>query len=282
MIQARRSSGSKLTLVILLLASLTIITLDFRGYTSGIVGKAKAVAHEAFMPLQAGVSGALRPVGSYFDGVFQTGALSQENQRLRSENASLREKLLSTSAMREQLRQITSLERLPFAGSIPKVTAQVISGSNSDFESTIELNKGTSSGIAVGMPVAGSGGLLGTVIDVWRSGSTVRMLTDPRSSVGVRLGAGGPYAMVAGTGNARLLTVDYVAPGTKLAKGTPVYTSGLNSAIFPPGIPVGSITSVSGTTNASGDESVQATLYASLTGIQYVDVLQWVQGTTRP
>ncbi len=271
--------GSRITLIILALATLTIITLDFRGYTSGVVGKAKSIAHEALQPFQVGVTDTLKPIGSYLDSIFQTGALVRENQQLRLENSSLRQKLLSTAYTREQLQQISALEKLPYVGSIPVVIAPVISGASSNFESTVELGKGTSSGIAVGMPIVGYGGLLGTVIDVWSSGCTVRLLSDPRSVIGVRVGANGHYAMVAGTGNGGKLTVDYIAPGTQLPVGTPIYTSGLNGAIFPPGIPVGYVSKITGTTNASGDESVQATMYAHLSGFQYVGILQWVQGS---
>ncbi len=279
MSRPKRYPGSRIILTILVLATLTIITLDFRGYTSGVVGRAKSIAHDVVQPFQVGVTDMLRPVGSYLDSIFQTGSLIQENQQLRSENSFLRQKLLSTAYMREQLKQISTLEKLPYIGSIPIMTAPVIAGASSNFESTIELGKGASSGIALGMPVVGYSGLLGTVIDVWSSGCTVRLLSDPHSVIGVRVGVNGPYAMVAGTGNGGKLTVDYIAPGTQLQVDTPIYTSGLNGAIFPPGIPVGYVSKVNSTTNASGDESVQATMSARLSGFQYVDVLQWVQGS---
>ena len=51
-------------------------------------------------------------------------------------------------------------------------------------------------------------------------------------------------------------------------------TSGLQGALFPPGIPVARITSFS-STPSSTQENVVAQPVADLAALQYVDVLQW-------
>ena len=70
------------------------------------------------------------------------------------------------------------------------MTAQVTALGPSDFAATVQLDKGSTSGVAVGMPVVGGAGLVGQVIEVWSSGCTVRLVTDAGSSVGVRFGRG--------------------------------------------------------------------------------------------
>ncbi len=275
----RRASGQRLTLVILVLVSLTILTLDFRGTTAGAVGHAKRIAHDVMNPLSGALDAAVRPLGDYLEGIFQAGSLSTENARLRAQNARLRQEVLTSGDDRKRLQRLLAAENLPYAGNIPKVVAEVTSGSASDFESTVTLDKGTEAGVAAGMPVVGGGGLVGSVIDAWATGSTVRLVTDPRSSVGVRLGPGGAVAVAVGTGTTSSLKVDYVAPGTRLANGTLLVTSGLQGSVYPPGIPVGTLTRVTSGTFGAGGAGIAARPVVAVSGLDYVDVLQWQESS---
>jgi len=128
--------------------------------------------------------------------------------------------------------------------------------------------------VDVGMPVVGGAGLVGQVIDVWSSGCTVRIVTDARSAVGVRYGNPAGYALMQGSGIGDPLAVQYIQPGTALGVGEVLTTSGLQNALFPPGIPVARITSFS-STPSSTQEAVSAQPVVDLAALQYVDVLQW-------
>src|ERR1700722_14882118 len=178
----------------------------------------------------------------------------------------------SSQATRNSLRTLQRLDQVPWGGSTPTVTAQVTALSTSDFAATVQLDKGTRSGVAVGMPVVGGAGLVGQVIEVWSSGCTVRLVTDVDSSVGARFGAGGSLALVEGSGLGRNLAVNLIAPGTTLHKGEVLTTSGLQHAQYPPDIPVGTVTSFSSTPSAT-QETVSARPLADLAVLQYVDVL---------
>ena len=92
------------------------------------------------------------------------------------------------------------------------------------------------------MPVVGGAGLVGQVTQSWSSGCTVRLVTDLGSSVGVRYGNPGNYALVQGGGIGKALQVQYVTPGATLRKGEALVTSGLQDALFPPGLPVAVVT----------------------------------------
>jgi len=274
--RTRRSRRARrnLTLVILVAASIAVITLDYRGQAHGVISSAKRAAHDAFAPVQDAVDDVVRPVGSFLSGAVHAGALEKQNAQLQKEIGALERDANSTEAMRNALRTLERLDHLPFAAGLPTVTAQVTTLNPSDFSASAQLDKGSASGVAVGMPVVGSSGLVGQVTEVWTSGCTVRLITDAASAVGVRFGAQGNLALVQGTGRDNRLTVNLVAPGTALHRGEVLTTSGLQGAQYPPDIPVATVSSFSSTPSAT-QETVTARPLADLSVLQYVDVLQW-------
>ncbi len=208
-----------MTIGLLVLASIAIITLDYRGEAHGVITSAKRGAHDAFSPLEHGVDALVRPVGSFLSGAVHGGALEDQNAKLREQIGVLQRQALTTQATHNSLRTLERLDQLPWVGTIPTVAAEVTALGSSDFDATVQLDKGSTSGVAVGMPVVGGAGLIGQVVEVWSSGCTVRLLTDVDSSVGVRFGSAGTLALVQGSGLGRSLAVNLIAAGHLAAQG---------------------------------------------------------------
>ena len=70
------------------------------------------------------------------------------------------------------------------------------------------------------------------------------------------------------------MTADLIAPHTALTKGEIMYTSSLDGAAFPPGIPVARVKSFHTGAGAS-QEAVTVTPEANLNQLAYVDVVVW-------
>jgi rod shape-determining protein MreC len=273
--RTRRPRRPRLTIGILILASITIITLDYRGNAQGAISKVKNVASDAFSPIQRGVNDLTRPVGNFLAGAFHGGELENENAKLRAEVGQLERNALANQASQNALKSLEALTHLPWTPGIATVAAMVIAQSSSNFAATVELNVGTRKGVDVGMPVVGGAGLVGQVIEASSRTATVRLITDPNLSVGVRYGSGSnDLAVVNGAGVGKALSVSLVPPGTPLHKGEVLTTSGLTNAAFPPLIPVAEITGFASVASST-QELVTAQPVADLSQLDYVDVLQW-------
>ena len=274
----RRSRRTLTTLVVLVLLSVTIITLDETGKAQSLFSGLKSVASAIYSPLRSGVNGVLDPIGRFFAGAVNYGSLQQENQKLRAEIQTLEHQGAATTAARKQLSALQRLllvNKLPALAQLHSVLAEVTTQDISNFTATVTLDKGTSTAIAVGDPVLGPGGLVGEVVTATPSTATVRLLTDGRSKVGVAYGSKDQQdATVAGQGAGRDLNVEYVAASTAISKGEHLVTSGLQGATFPAGIPVATVTSVHTVAGAT-DREVRATRIADVSGLTYVEVLQW-------
>jgi rod shape-determining protein MreC len=260
--------------VLLVLASITILTLDYRGDAHGSINSLKNFAGDAFSPVQHGVDAVTHPLGSWFAGAVNGGELEQENAKLRQQLGRAEEWQLAHRAQQNAYRAEAKLTRLPFTTDIPTVTAQINELNPSNFAATVELNKGSRDGVAVGMPVVSGAGLVGRVSATARHRCTVLLITDVSSAVGVRFGpATSTLGLATGRGIGRSLSVTYVAPGTALHKGEVLTTSGLQNGIYPPDIPVARITAFS--IPSSSLEDVSAVPVANLGQLNYVDVLVW-------
>ena len=272
-----RRSRRTLTVIILVVLSLSFISLDLNGRTHSLTSGVKSVANDVYAPLRQGVLDIISPIGNFFAGAFNYGSVQSENERLQRTIGQLRAAQLEQGFEKNQLHQITALQNLPFLQSLPTVTAQTQDQYSSNFTATITLDKGRADGVDIGYPVVGAGGLVGQVIQSFHHTSVVRLITDGQSKVGVTFG-NQITGIVDGQGPLSSMTADLVAPHTPLHKGEVMFTSSLDAAAFPPGIPVASVRSFHTAAGAS-QETIRVDPAADLSQLAYVDIVQWVPST---
>lgn len=233
-----------MTLLVLVLVSLTVITLDFRH--SGPVEKVRDAAGTAFSPVRSAADTAFRPVGNAWHAVFDYGSLKKENDRLRKRLAQEQGRALRSRFDQNRYEQLLSAAHITYLNNIPTETAQVISGPLNNFSQTIEISRGAGDGIKPDMPVITPSGLVGTVLRVEGGRSIVQLVSDPDARFDITLIRNATTPGIIGTGHGmgpgRPLQIDDgIAPDTKLRKGLPVFTSGVTTSIYPGGIPVGTV-----------------------------------------
>lgn len=270
----RRTRRSITTFVALTLISIILIAFSGQA-SSGVIGAVKSVGSAVVSPVVGIVDAVTRPIGNLFAGAINYGAVSAENGRLRATIGRLEQQRRSTAFQAQQLKELSTLQDVPFLGSLKTVTAATTSIDASNFAATITVNKGTDDGVAIGMPVVGGGGLVGQVIDTTGRSSIIRLVTDGASHVGGVFGRSSTYGVVNGAAAGRLLSVDYVAPHTKVRVGQTVYTNGLNGAEYPAGIPVGTVRTASTPVN-SIQMAISLAPAADLDHLAFVDIVIWV------
>jgi rod shape-determining protein MreC len=257
-----------------LLISVTLMTLNFRGGSRFSFVSVKADMRNVIAPLRSALDAVVRPVSDVVSGAFNYSSLQTQDARLRQELHALESRSVQGKTATQELRTILALNKIPFVGSIPGVNAQVISLTPTNVQLSFEIDKGSSSGIRLNDPVVDASGLAGRVTAVASQTSTVLMLTDPSFAVGVRLGPSGKAALATGEGEGSPLKVSLVTPGTRFTRNQVLTTSGLQGEIFPPGIPVGRVVSASDQPG-SLQESVAMQPVVNYGALQFVKVLLW-------
>ncbi len=273
MARTRRTGRSRLTLALLVLTSIALVTLDFRD--APIVASARRTASSAFAPLQGAAEAIGEPFSNAWHGVTGYGDLQRENDRLRAEIDSLRGKAIQDEDAAKQLAALLKQVDIPWVGDIPTVTARVVAGPGSNFSHTVEIDKGSRAGFKEGMPVVDGGGLVGRLVLVTATRSTVQLITDPDFAVGVRVVPTGALGTAIGRGEGEDLLVDTgLEADAKVKAGTALTTSGTDRSAFPQSIPIGRVRS---TRKASGGLTLDliVTPLASTERLAFVTVLLW-------
>jgi rod shape-determining protein MreC len=277
-----RTGRSRFTLVLLVLTSVTVLTLDFRG--AGAVDDLRGAASTIFSPLADGASTVTEPFTDAWNGAFGYDDLEQENERLRERIAELEGNEVASADAIRQLDELADLEGISRYTAEPSVVARVVGGSLTNFENSIQLDRGSDDGVQVGMPVLTGAGLVGRVIAVTGGRSTVQLITDPGFEIGIRLARSGELGLARGTGDGEPLVVDAGIPvnvENQIRNRESVTTSGVDGSIFPADIPVGRVTSVD---TAADQLSLVLTLepVADLGELSMVRVLLWAPEATTP
>lgn len=228
-------------LVLLVLVSITAITLDFQDRDTGVMASVRSGARDAFAPVQSAADAVFSPVGDFFGGFTRYRKVKAENSRLRAEIEKLKGDAVRGEDAERERQLLLALQGLDFVGDIPAVSARLVSESPSNFQLTVTIDRGTDDKVQVGMPVVTDGGLVGRIIEASRSRSTVLLIDDPSSSVGVRLSESGELGVLAGAGYRDPLNVDLVSFETAVRPGETLVTSGLQGGLFPAGLPVGRV-----------------------------------------
>lgn len=273
-----RRTSQRLTLVMLVLASVTVLSLDYHGEANRVISSVRTKIADGLAPIQRAFADALHPIGDAVAGAFHYGALQRTNEALQSEIGQLRQQVAADQQASAEYKALIALDKLPFVGSVPRRDADVLTGPTSNFEDTIEIDEGTQAGIAPGMPVVGGNGFVGTVLSSGRNHAFVQLLQDPRTTVAVRIGtSGNDIGVVTGAGRNTNLSVDLFSTSAPIHKGEWAYTSGTSSSgvsAYPAGIPVATVTAVHVTSGGLGESVTLAPLVNPDT-LQYAAVLLW-------
>ena len=154
-----------------------------------------------------------------------------------------------------------------------QVPARVIARDSSVWFNTVTIDRGSSSGIALNMPVATGGGIVGRVIALSPWTAQV-MITDEKAAAGAiigQLGGSGALGPVRGLGKNGLIEMRYVSGLEKVAVGDYILTTG-QDGIYPPGLSVGEVVQVTpGTATQSHEILIRPT--AQLDQLEQVAVL---------
>ena len=272
---ARRASQrpSRTTIIVLVLASITLITIDFRGDAGPLEGLRDG-ALDVLSPARGLVDGATEPVRDAWNGAFNYDEVEQENAELRARVEELEADALLVAALHRELGAARELIGVTEDLDLQTVTARVIDAPISDFERTIELDVGTDDGVFDDMPVLGPGGLVGRTVQTTGGRSRVQLLTDGTFGVGVRLSRSGETGAAVGRGRSDPLEIELVDISTVVIPGETVTTSGQEGSAFPPGLLVGTVTTAE-VDEIDGVRRVSLAPAADLNRLDIVTVLRW-------
>ncbi|MEU4291527.1 rod shape-determining protein MreC [Kribbella sp. NPDC026596] len=232
-------------LVLVILASLTLIVLDARRSVGSPVEPLREAAAGVFGPLESTASSARQPVDNLRDRFAEMDRLKAENEKLKSDNDQLTRDLNTSDYARNRAMELDNLLKL--APAFTMTPARVIGiGSAQSFNHTVTIDAGTADGVRVDMTVLNGTGLVGRVVRTTQGTATVLLIGDRNSTVGGRLNATMALGFVSGRGEVAG-TLDYKLVDLKARPkvGDKIVTWGSSgNAPYVPGVPIGVVTSV--------------------------------------
>jgi len=228
--------GTILTFILILIVS-TVGRQELNGPQKlglDLIGKGQYVVTR----LTSGITG----IWSDYIGLL---GVRDENKRLREELDKFK---TSTIKYREAVATNVRLNKLlQVKDSLPSptLTAQVIGRDPSLWFRTIIIDRGSSEGVAKGMPVVTVEGVVGQIIDTSPNYSKVLLANDPNSAIDVVVQKNRIQGILKGKG-AKKYDLLYVLKNADVEKGDAIVTAGLGD-VFPKGLPVGSVSLVTKT-----------------------------------
>jgi rod shape-determining protein MreC len=179
------SMGRKRVIALLVLTSILLVTLDQRG--NAVIDRSRSLFGLLLEPFDTAARAVSRPVINAWNGVVNYDDLQRENEALRAEIDNQRGAEIEARAAILEFDELLSLNRLQGSGSLPTVTAAVQGAAPSNFQLSVEIDKGSADGIRQGMPVVSSAGLVGKITEVFPNSSVVLLITDPGFSIGAKV-----------------------------------------------------------------------------------------------
>ena len=261
----------RLLIIVLIVTSLFMITLDLRGVQ--VIDGLRTGTQTVLTPVQKVGSWVVTPFRNFFSDVTHLGRTRNQIEKLKSENDKLRLALLNRKVADAQLKQLKSALNLAGTAGYKVVNARVISqGSSTSFTQTITIDAGTSSGIHTNMTVLSGFGLVGVVKYAYTDSALVQLASDPAFRIGARIAGSQQIGILSGQGT-RKGVLQLLDNTTQVRKGDALLARGSqNGRPFVPGVPIGEVTSVDNSPGAV-TQTADVKFYANFSTLGVVAVV---------
>ncbi|MET0461273.1 MAG: rod shape-determining protein MreC [Ilumatobacteraceae bacterium] len=242
--------GRRRAIVLLLLTSVLLLTLDLRG--NAVFDTARTGFTKLLDPFETAADVVTKPVRNAWRGVTNYEEVERENERLRDQLDAQRGDQVAAQAAIQDYQELLALNDLQSLGDYPTVVAMVVGESPSNLDQVIEINKGSRDGIVPGRAVTVGAGLVGKITTpVLPDRSYVMLLTDSRYAVGVKVVPGAPDPTTTTVAPPPVSGDVLLVPGSEVPPSietTPVTTTTVPSSTVPPTSPPETTTTSSTTT----------------------------------
>jgi rod shape-determining protein MreC len=169
-------------------------------------------------------------------------AISRENAQLREENARLLQWQEVARRLETENAELRALTKFEPQNTVQSISARVIADSGGAFARNVLINAGSKEGVARGQAALSGEGLVGRISEVGTRTARVLLLTDLNSHIPVELEDNHQHAVLDGD-NSEQPRLVYLPLTVEATVGERVVTVGAGG-VFPPGLPVGVVSSV--------------------------------------
>ena len=234
----QRGAKQKFSLFVLILLSLFIFILDNSNLKP--IKILRSLINDGVYRISAVSSSPIKFSGASKDFFVKHIFTYQENERLRKELEDLKSKDFQSSFLEAENNKLQDVLELEKKSPYAVVNAKVILDKGSPYLNSVVINKGSNSGIKLGMPVLNKGYLAGRIVEVNFISSRILLLNDLNSRIPVVLSPSGSKAILSGIGK-KYPRLQYLPENYEInEKESLVFTSGKDGVLFP-GIAVGKV-----------------------------------------
>lgn len=216
-----------------------VMALALGGYFTS----ASNVFTDSLINVQLWFSSRFVALQDFFTAPRDIASLRQQNAELQNEVAELQAQVIQLQQQVGETQVLAAL--VDFSRARPENTyraAAVIGRDPSPFLHYVIINRGSNDGIRRGMPVVTDQGLVGRVDAVIANAARVQLITDPASSINVRLQNAEEEGALVGsvTGD---VVMEQIPQDAEVETGDLVLTSGLGGG-YPPDLIVGQVVNI--------------------------------------
>ena len=187
-------------------------------------------------PLRTGVSQLTDQAEKFYNYMFNYEALAAENEALKSELAQIQDDARDAASVQRENERLRDLLQLKENNEdYELVDGYIIGRSSVDWTSSFTVNRGTNSGVGVGMcAITANGEVVGLVTEAGTNYCVIKTVLDSSLEISATIASSGYSGMVLGgftSDQAGYLRMDYLPSSAVIRNNDPVVTSG--STVYP-------------------------------------------------
>ena len=265
-----------------MLVSLAMITVYFRESPNGGLHGFQSAGASVLRPFEIGANRVAQPFQDAYNWTADLFHARAENENLRRDLSEARQDAIRNANAAQEAATLRELLKYKSGSTFPEdfknsVTASVISNPASQFDQTVVIDAGSTSGIRVYDAVVTDDGLVGRVTKVTRDAAKIALLTDKASAVTAKDQETGAIGTVRHSQGAEdVLFLDRVLKSKTVNENDLIVTAGRQEgklpSFYPKGIPIGFVTKV-GQTEIDAFQNVQIVPLVDFSSLDVVIVL---------
>ncbi len=228
-----------------------------------LIDRMRAEVTNAVSPILTALSQPVATVSEGINTVRDLALIREENIRLAQENANLKQWHLVARKLQAENAALQALLSSVDDRKPRYITARVVAGTLGAFSNSLVINAGAVDNVKKGQAVLSNQGFVGRISIVAKHSARVLLANDINSRVPVIIESTRTRGIMAGS-NANRPKLIHLPPNARVTPSERVVTSG-HGGVFPPGLPVGVVASVS-------DSGVEVSLFSNYHKLEFVRI----------